>query len=453
MKKILSLSASHILLFCGIGLALTLGAFWHHQSNQSQLEKMTNLNEGISTCFNRISQTFTAIMIKDVQSSYLNRSFMGLSDECLNETIKGINPFRQSAGRGYETLNKLISEVHWLHESIQKVHAPMVAGQNLNPALAPISDKYGKMEGYKTDLADEVDAVTSQLRNIQANDEVLMGVGLLMFVLGISLLSLQEFNRLQIRREIEKDALNLLKAGQANVGAMVDQLVDKALMSNGMPVSAQIFRDYHGELLERLSTRETGPRAKSKDASAPAQAESEFVVPETNSDTNRASLKEALVSLQNVHSKDVIQLSEVRDVQLSVNNENLEQMLNAAVNKLASRRTDAKKIMISNQIHSDKSIINLFLAGTTFSASELEYSSNPKSLSAEGVDMNMIILKEMASESGASWHLENKVDRSGNISGMNIRLVLQRSGKDKSSKNLVSVVRGKKRDISREFMN
>lgn len=451
MKKILSLSSAHILLFCGVGLALTLGSFWHHQSNQAQLERMNNLNQGVSTCFNRISQTFTAMMIKDIQSSYLNRGFMGLSDECLNETIKGINPFRQNAGRGYETLNKLISEVHWLHESILKIHAPMLAGQNLNPSLAPLSDKFSKMESYKVDLLDEVDAVNAQLKNIQANDELLMGAGLLMFVISLSLLSLQEFNRIQIRREIEKDALNLLKSGQANVGAIVDQLIDRALMNNALPVSAQIFRDYHGELLERVSVRV--PAAKKADSRAPAVVAEETEEVVATPDAARASLKEALVSLQNVHSKNVIQLSEIRDVTLAVNHENLEQMLNASVNKLADRRTDNKKIMISNQIHSDKSIINLFLAGTTFSAAELEYSSNPKSVSAEGVDMNMIILKEMASEAGAAWHLENKADRSGNITGMNIRLVLNRSSKEKNSKNLVSVVRGKKRDITREFMN
>jgi hypothetical protein len=98
---------------------------------------MNVLNQGVGTCFNRISQTFTAMMIKDIHSPYLNRGFMGLSDECLSETIKGINPFKQNIGKGYETLNKLISDVHWFHESVVRTHSPMVAGQNLDAPLKP----------------------------------------------------------------------------------------------------------------------------------------------------------------------------------------------------------------------------------------------------------------------------------------------------------------------------
>ena len=149
MKKLLSLSSSKIYLACGLGLLMTLGAFWHHQSNQTQLDRMNILNQGVGTCFNRISQTFTAMMIKDIQSPYLNRGFMGLSDECLNETIKGINPFRKNAGKGYQTLNQLISEVHWFHEKVLKIHSPMLAGQNLNASLTPLSDRYGRMENFK----------------------------------------------------------------------------------------------------------------------------------------------------------------------------------------------------------------------------------------------------------------------------------------------------------------
>ena len=106
--------------------------------------------------------------------------------------------------------------------------------------------------------------------------------------------------------------------------------------------------------------------------------------------------------------------------------------------------------MIGNQIHSDKSVVNLFLAGSTFNASELEFSQGEKAASLDGLDMNLVILKEMVHESGIQWHLENKVDRNGTITGMNIRFTVNRASKEKSK--LVSVTRGKKKDL-RELMN
>ena len=475
MKKILSLSPSKIFIFCGLGLVLTLGAFWHHQTNQQQLDRLGVLNQGVSTCFNRISQTFTAMMIRDVKSPYLDRGFMGLSDECVNETIKGVNPFKKNIGRGYETLNQLISEVHWFHEKVGKLHEPMLKDMNLNASLTPLSNRFSKMEGFKVGLVDEIDASSAQLREVQVNDEFLMGAGLIIFVLSVSLLSLQEYHRIQMQRDIEKNAINLLKSGNANVGSIVDQLVDRALTTQGMPVTAQIFKDYHEELLEHSSEAKADVAAKDttpvvvqekKPAvvhramveTRPSVVEAEVSpieekITEPSRQVARASLKETMVSVQNVQAKELLQVTDVRDVQLAIDSESFEQIMSAAINQLALRRTENKKIQISNQIHSDRSVINLFLAGATFNINELEFCESATA-STVGIDMNMIILKEMAKEADAGLHLENKVDRQGKITGMNIRFIISRAPKEGSKmKNLVSVVKGKKRDLSREMMN
>lgn len=442
MKKLLNLTSSKIYIVCTIGLVLTLGAFWHHQMNQTQIDRLSILNQGVGTCFGRVSQTFTALMIKDIQSPYLNRGFMGMSDECLNETIKGINPFKRNVGKGYETLNQLISEVHWFHEKVTKIHSPMLSG-NLNQPLAPLSDRYGKIENFKMNLMDEIDNTSAKLRNLQMNDEMVMAGGLILFILSLSILSLQEFNRYQLKREVEKEALNYLRAGQANVSAIVDQLVDRALKTSEMPVTAQIFRDYHETILDRApGAIPEHPRAKEEE---PA----EVVAPDMT--LYRTSLKEILISIQNLQPKEAVHMADVRDVLLNVPYEAFEQMMNSAVNQLMSRRDGNKKVMIGNQIHSDKSVVNLFLAGSTFNASELEFAMSEKAQAADGIDMNLIILKEMVMESGAQWHLENKTDRNGNITGMNIRFVLHRAPKEKNK--LVSVIRGKKKDLAREMMN
>ncbi len=453
MKKLQSLTSSKILIFCGLGLFMTLGGFWHYQSNQLQLERLNVLNQGVGTCFNRISQTFTAMMIKDIRSPYLNQGFMSLSDECLNETIKGINPFKREAGKGYDILNKLISEVHWFHEKVIKIHAPMFSGQEKNPPMTTLSDRFAKMENLKVNLLDEVDAYNSQIRQVQFNDEFMMGAGLIIFVISLSILALKEFQRIQNQMKIEKEALNLLKAGQSNVGAMVDRLVEKSLVSQGFPVTAQIFKDYHENLLERNNSRIIS-RDDIKEREEEDEDTYEVASIVDTLEQPKTSLKEIMVSLQNIHSKELIQVSDVRDVSLAVPFESFEQMLNAAVSFFAAHRNDNKKIMISNQIHSDRSVINFFLGGATFTATELEFNQSDKSASAEMTDVNMVIMKEMAAEINTRYDFENKTDRNGKITGMSLKFVVQRVQRDhKISKNLVSIVRGKKKDIARELAN
>lgn len=446
MKKIQTLRPAVIYVFAGLSLAMILGSFWHYQTNQKQLNRLGTMNQGLTTCFNRISQTFTAMMISDLQSPYIKTEFTALSEECLNETAKSTASLKASMGKAYENLNQLNSETHWFHEKIGRVKT----ASDVAATLAPISDRYGRMENYKQTLSDEIDSTSHLIRKVQSNNEVLMGIGLIMFVIALSVLSLQEYQRYEGKRAIEREALNYLTGTQGNVGAIVDRLVENALMNQGMPVTAQVFRDYHGELMERQATRISTDETK-EEVTVQAQEEETIEAPAPVEATpEKASLKEALVTLQNLHTKENLHIAELRDVQLLANAEGVEHMLNAATNALLSHRTDDKKIMVGTQVHSDRVILNFFMVGNVFSATELEYAANPEVI-AENLDMNLQILKEMVQLANAQWHIENKVDRHGKITGMNIRLVMDRAMKESRPKNLVSVMRGKKKDLAKSI--
>jgi len=435
-------------LVCGISILITLASFWHLRINQAHLDRINSLNQGISTCFTRISQTFTALMIKDIRSPYLNRSFMALSDECLNETIKGINPFKKEVGKGYYTLNQLISEVNWFHETVLKIHAPMIANQTVHQSMTPLTDRFGKMENFKVDLMDEIEVAAFKLKKLQRNDEYLIGLGLIFFVLTLGLLSLQDHSRIQVQKKIEENAANLLRSGKQGAGAVVDQLIDNALMSQNLQITAQVFRDYHGDLLETVASKQKSYRKNEKIQITQVEKET---APEAIELGFKTSIKEVLVSIQNSQPRDLIVASDVRDVALNISYEILEQILSSAINQLVPRRVGSKKIIISNQIHSDKSIVNVFLGDSIFTASELNYAQDEIAEKHEGIDINLIILKEIINESGIPWHLENKIDRNGNLVGANIKFTIKRAIREKSK--LIAITKGKKRDLARDLMN
>jgi hypothetical protein len=222
---------------------------------------------------------------------------------------------------------------------------------------------------------------------------------------------------------------------------MVDRLVERSLTSQGFPVTAQIFKDYHENLLERSNARIISTDEVKQDE--PEEIEEDIYEVSAPVVGPKSSLKEVVVSLQNIHTKDLINISEVRDVSLAIGFESFEQMLNATVSLFASHRQDThKKIMISNQVHSDRSIINFFLANSTFTATELEASQNDKAS-----------LAHISDETGTQFSFENKTDRNGKIAGMTLKFVINRATRDQKNKNLVSVVKGKKRDLARELAN
>src|SRR5690606_1783114 len=214
------------------------------------------MNQGLGTCFGRINQSFTAMMIKDVRSPYLDKGFSQLTNACLEELKTIFKPLENKILKASEVLNKLNSESIWFHEKLGKIHSPMLLGQGLDTSLSPIKERYASIEELKVSLADELDNGRHRLQQIQFSDEVIMGTGILLFVLGLGLISVQEVRTLRKRSEAEKMAVGLVKNNQAYVGAMVDTLITKALIDQGLVVTAQIFKDYHESILEGMTTKQ-----------------------------------------------------------------------------------------------------------------------------------------------------------------------------------------------------
>ena len=442
MKKLLSISPITYLMIAVSGLALSVGGMWHQHLGQKQLNEFGVLNEGISTCFNRVSQTFTATMIKDFKSNYLSRSFMSLSDECLSEAIKGMKPFKSELNKGHKTLQQMISEVHWFHESVLKTITPAMAKVDKPFDTTAAVNRFKKMEEYKTNLTDEIQQASNDLRTSSKNDQIAVTLGVLAVFMAFVVMMAQENQKNATRKQIEARALSLLEASKADNSAVIDQLIDEALINASLENTAQLFRDYNGEILEKQTTR----FAKVSSAKEENKAEQEEADEFEDSDEvsySSASLREALITLQNIHGKENINSSEVREVRLAVEAEALEQVVNAAITKLLEHKNGNKRIQVSNQVHSDRSILNFFLKDATFNVSELEYASTT---GAQTTDLNLILLKEICADNGVQWFAENKLSRNGSIEGMNIRMVIKRAPKN-TKKNLVSVVRGKKRDI------
>ena len=437
MKKLLNISISKILLTCGVGLVITVGGFWHHQMNQSHLSTIHVMNQGLGTCFGRLNQSFTAMMIKDVKSPYLDKGFGTLSGACFEELKSTFKTLENKIPKAREALNKLNSESTWFYEKLGKIHSPMLLGQGMDANLTPIKERYTVIEDLKVSLADELDAGMHRLKEIQFSDEIIMGAGLLLFVLGLGLVSAEELRKLRQRTQAEKMAVNLVKNNQTHVGAMVDSLISKALLDQGLVITAQIFKDYHESILEGMThkqTIDTDANLLDVQNETITQTEKEILTP----------LNEVMNVLKTLNfdfdSKEIV------EADLKIESEECIQVLSTAIHKLNERRMEDHKVMISSEIMGDRCLINLFLANAVFNTEELEASANP----AKRSDPYLMILDEMVKEADISWSYENSIDKRTNQLGMSISFNLPREPK---AKNLVSVVKGKKRDLARSLVN
>jgi hypothetical protein len=440
MKKLPALSMDKILLVSGFTLALTLAGFWHHSQNNAMATNLMNLQQGVGTCFSRVNQTFTAAMIRDTRSPYLNRDFMSLSDECLRESAKTAAVDFAGQPKMARLHNELVSEAYWFHEKVTKLMGASPLNKEVTP-LTALTEKYAKVEGLRMDLADQLDLAVSAVRSVQTRDLGLMGFAFLFFMISLSVMGWQGLKLARGRREIERQALSLLNTANANVGGMVDQLVTRALRLQGLNVTTQVFRDYHAEVLESMSLSGTAVRHREVDTAAIAVvSETEAatqVVPATTTETD----SEDVVPMRHMLTTIALRMRVPMDAQdgsAVADADALAQILQAMGQRFAGWEA---RIVGSRE--EKNYLVRLQGTGVCLNSSELEYAARSNA-SMEGVDLNVVQAVDMAREEGIVVHARNRLGEDGTIEGAEMVLELPLT----VNRGLVGLVRGKKRDLT-----
>lgn len=439
MKKLQTIALEKILLFCGFSLALTVIGFWEFQSNVSMSEKLARVQTGMSTCFSRVNQTFTAAMIKDFNGPYLKRDFMALTDECLKEGSKAAGVDMSTLPKASVYFNELLSEVHWFHEKVVKVVGAQAGGVEV--PMNAINEKFMKIEQLKLDLTDQLDSVHGQYREARLRDELLVAAAFMMFMGSLFIFGLKELALLRHRREMEHKALSLLNTGSARAAAMVDQLVQKALTGQGMPVTAQVFNDYHTTVLEQMSFQPLPQRVKEQKAAEPTAAVIETTQTEV---AEMVKTEESAVDIRKLLTNQALRLKasmEVQDGEVNVDPEVLAQVIQAFGQRLVFG-----DLKLNGVRSADRYEVKLQATNLCFNVHELNYIADTTS-SMEGVDVNVLIAMDLIRDHGLEAQVKNRLGNDGAIIGAEVVIGLNAN----PNRTLVNVVKGKKRDLQQRL--
>lgn len=454
MKKLPALGLEKILLFSGFTLALTMAGFWHLRQNVTRAEQLATFQQGVSTCFARVTQTFTAAMIRDTRSPYLNKDFMSLSDECLREGAKTSQVDLSAMPKAARLNNDLVSEVYWFHEKVMKVMgAGSLSAKDAIP-MNGVSDKYAKIEGMKLDLVDQVDISLGHARSARVRDEFLMGGAFCLFMAALSLLAIRRTRAMRTLRDIERQALALLNTGNVNVAAMVDQLLGRALNAAEMPVTLRVFRDYHGDVMETMvstptRTVEAPTTIHTDEAQAATLDAPETVGPDAgtiemapDADAGTAAGVDIRHLLINQATRLNVSL-EVQDGMVLADEEAISQVIQSMAQRYAGW-----SVGLEGKCQDSIYVIRMFAEGVCLNSSELEYASRAGAR-VEGVDVNIVMAVDLAREEGLYFHTANRLGADGSIAGSEAVLELPLV----PNRNLTTVVRGKKRELEKQLRN
>lgn len=418
------------------------------KNSATQKAELAVLAEGIQTCFLRVNQSFTAKLIGQNNLEYLGSNFFTTSEECFAEALGTVkNQFKTDTKNLLRNMNGLSSEVHDLHGKFRATDEKPEA----------IAATFSRIESFKDDTLEEITTLQESAQGTFALARQLFFIFSGLFPLLV-LWEIIERRRAEARLQaVEDEALKQLQDGRLHIDNHVEAIIKRALEFGEFVHCARLFdiwkenrfvpthRAYH-EL--PVPTKET------------VVVENQIeTVEELTQTPNLMGLKD--VELEPLFAKVVDHLSSkiftagimldldvAENVRVLGREETVEQLIYhsivRSVNAL-SDRSGVRRLQISAKA------IGHYVT--------LEFSDNGDAFSVEAIDaqaglgtcaqnLELTLCRELIKEVSGQFIIENVV-KNNSIAGGKIKIRLNSSSVD--GKRLVSLKKGKKKDLMREL--
>lgn len=459
-------------------LTLTTGAMYYGQSNYQKIGQAQLLKDGVMTCFQRVTQTFTALMIGQKTSNYLTSGFINTTAECFTEVNKIFTQELSQFKGANQTVNKLISDSHWFHEKVQKI-AAMGQGE-WNLSSSNIVDKYAQLEQTRDSLTDFL-AKRSESAKVVADTGTMaaMAFFFLLFAVAVGYL----VSRLKVVRQIDE----LEKAAEGlNSSKQVFEI--EAIISRGMKIAGlsnirQLFLDSRTALFTQAPEVEI-PRVENVAVSSEEQTKTEAVEA-----TPSASMAETLAMVvRGVKDKAfthgvILDVDVDDDLRVKAQPEGFGQLIYNIVDYAIDAsilQNEGRKITVRTKALGDAVYLKCSIANHCFNSTELENFTDSK-LNVEQMSLNLTLVQELAADLNAEIRVKNKTGNNGGVQGAEMELIVVRDTAIQSIQGteetwaeaeysadevreevsplptveepsrVVSIVRGKKKDLLRRM--
>ncbi len=219
---------------------MVVGKFYGH--NSSILQELMQFSNALEICSARVGQSYTASMLADNNSIYMDSNFTGATEECFADIV-GLTEESKTLGQsGLKKINALASSTHWFHESLRSSGSAFSAKEQ--DVTGKVQSKYGDFETSR-DSFGEVIALRSDKVNERISDLSLSLIFLMsvIFIAGfIEVMTRRAYGR--ARKEIEEEALSELLSDDHTTANKVEGIISGALKLNQMAHCEKLLSTY-----------------------------------------------------------------------------------------------------------------------------------------------------------------------------------------------------------------
>ncbi len=224
---------------------LAIGGFYY--SNMRTQGKLSKMNGGLATCFSRTTQSFTAHMIGDVASIYLASQFLKATSNCFGEVLGLVNKnFKAELIGVSRSLNELSNDIHWFNGRL--------ADANSDGAQSSLESRFTRLEQAKDSIDSRMEAYSEKLgkRSNYAAIAWMLSGSLLLLSMGFAAFNRRSVASIiaQAERCAARELDSVLDNSDVLMSAKVEDLLLRSMKSAGLTKSAELFSNYHAEMLE-----------------------------------------------------------------------------------------------------------------------------------------------------------------------------------------------------------
>lgn len=445
-----------------IAFSFIIGLSYSYQGLGGDQIKLHNANSGLNICFQRVSQSFTALMIRDVKSSYLGKSFRASTGECLQEVSNSLSKLGDNVSKGaILTLNNLKSDLHWFDKKVDRVN-DMASKGEIDISQSNITDKYSELEGMKSSLEDKILSNVEKIEGTKAFTLTAMILAQLGFVLsGLSFFFYRRIKGIEVQ-QTEEISLDL---GQEDPKVILRK-IESTLRAHSFEKTSD-FLFSHIKNLESENQKLSNIMVSQNQYS-----DSVYEIPlkgiekEDNSNREVSDFSVSLNTiLDNVKTRAfndgiILDTNLADEFSIYAEEEVLQQTLSALINysmEQASYSQQERKVTLRSKSLGGIAYCKVIVAGHKFLDEELELFNG--GTPTPEMSLNLVLLKEMCKDANFSIALKNKQNSSQGKTSSEIELIFDRAKvkavsleKVPGTKESIKVVKGKKSDIL-NFLN
>lgn len=420
--------------------------------SQSSIYKLSN---GLGVCFQRINQSFTALMLRDLKSQYLSSDFQATTGECLGQVSSQMT----TLGAQVALTNKMdnfISDNHWFNEKLDRVTQMAQAGE-VDLFQSNIIRKYEKLEGLKTEIDEGIVNIASEKDSVKSIAAIALIISQLTLMLSIlGLFFKRKFLSYSIS-EVEK----LVKADSpvSENHVLAQKVVTKLFANLEMPKTKNFIGNYISTIIEEnYRVREHLVRANTVGDRFEIDQDGEEInipaIPTVHHADLNLSLTTVLERVQDRAFNHGIILDANVDSEFHVKAqaEALDQFLFYIVSyamDCSLEHNEGRKVIIIGKPLGGIGYCKVKIAGHAFDDEEFGIinGKDPK----KDTNIHLVLLKELINDSNARLAVKNRQNTQTGMTESEMELIFDRANIVEEKKPRVSVLKGSKKDIQRFF--